>query len=271
MAAANAPVVLITGASRGIGLGLVDTYAKKGFRVVAAARDPAKADKLQALVKANPKAIATIKVDVSDSKSVAGIPAQLAALSPAVGHIDVLINNAGIASGAPLAGNAQGLSTLENETVENFLNIYRTNVVGVWEVTKVLLPLVRKSKAAKVVNISSVMGSVDATNNGPWPGFAAAYRASKSALNELSAVQAREYNLASVTASADAKTVATAAPLITVLAVHPGWVDTDMGNGAGKPPTSVEQSVTGIEKTVTAAPVSAKTSFWDFEGKPVAW
>lgn len=270
MAASAQPVVLITGASRGIGLGLVETYAKKGYRVVAAARDPAKADKLQALVKAN-KSIATIKVDVSDSKSVATIGASLAALSPAVTAVDVLINNAGVASGAPLVGGAQGLSKLETETVENFINIYRTNVVGVWEVTEKVLPFLRKSKVAKVVNISSVMGSVEATNSGPWPGFAAAYRASKSALNELSAVQAREYNLASVTASADAKTAASAAPLITVLSVHPGWVDTDMGNGAGKPPTSVEQSVTGIEKVVTGAPVSAKTSFWDFEGKPVAW
>ena len=272
-AAASSAVdtVVITGASRGIGLGLVEVYAAKGWRVIAAARDPAKADKLQALAKAQGAAkVSVVALDVSDSKSTAALPQALAALK--VSSVELLINNAGI------VGN---FGTLEKESTDNFATVFRTNVTGVWEVTQAVLPLLRKAKASaaggsgpKIANISSTMGSVQSTLDGPWAGLAAAYRVSKSALNELGAVQAREYNAATVTALAgsDAAAKAAAAPLITVVQVHPGWVDTDMGNGAGaKPPTSVVQSTTGIEAAVSAAKPNAKAIFVDFENKPVPW
>lgn len=260
--AASAQTVVITGASRGIGLGLVDVYAKKGWRVIAAARDPAKAAGLQALVKANPKSVSTVTLDVSDSKSVAALPAALAEAK--VGAVDLLINNAGVAG---------SFGPIEKETVANFESTYRVNVIGVWETTQAVLPLLRKSKAATVAHISSIMGSITATLEGPWPGQAAAYRISKAAVNELGAVQAREYNEPTVKAlaSTDAAVRAAAAPLITIVQVHPGWVDTDLGNGAGKPPTSVVQSTTGIESALSALKPTAKAVFLDFENKPLPW
>jgi len=265
MAAANGSnaqhTVVITGASRGIGLGLVEVYAKKGWRVVAAARDPTKADKLHALAAAN-KGVSVVALDVSDSKSVGTLAQSLT--DAKVGAVDLLINNAGI-SGA--------FGTIDKESVANFATVYRTNVIGTWEVTQTALPFLRKSKGAKVANISSIMGSIHATLEGPWAGLAAAYRSSKAALNELGAVQAREFNEPSVKAlaGADAAAKAAAAPFITILAVHPGWVDTDLGNGAGKPPTSVVQSATGIEAAVSGAKANAKQIFLDFENKPLPW
>ncbi len=260
-------IVLITGATRGIGLGLTEVYAKNGWRVVATARDESKAADLQALSKTY-KNVSIVQLTADDSKSVAALPAQLAAIG--VTGIDLLYNNAGIMSGD---ASVSGVPSLETETVKNFLDVYRTNVVGVWEVTKVLKPLIRAaaSKAARIVNVSSIMGSVDATLEGPWPGQAGAYRASKAALNELSAVQAREYNAESVKAAADSKAAASAEPLITVVALHPGWVETDLGKSAGKPPTTVLQSVTGIEKVISGVKTNAKAVFLDFEGNTVKW
>lgn len=261
-AAASPLVALITGASRGIGLGLAEAYAKKGYRVIATARDPAKADKLNGLVKAHPQHLAVAQLDVADSKSVAALPAQLRALKPPVAAIDLLVNNAGIFS-------ADFMVPIENETVQDFMAVYRTNVVGTWEVTQALLPFVRQSKAPKVVNVSSLMASIKAADTMPMAGLAVAYRSSKAALNMLSASQAREFNAATVAAAAgDAKAKAAAAPLITVVALHPGWVDTDLGNGGGKaqPPLTVAQSVAGCVKTIDAAKTSATLSFVDWEG-----
>jgi len=268
-AAAASKTIVITGANRGIGLGLLEVYAKQsGVRVIATARDPAKAEKLQALVKAN-KHLSVVALDVSDSKSVSAFPAALSAAG--VNAIDVLVNNAGVGTGAP---GVPFLTKLETETVDNFLGIYRTNVVGVWDVTQKVLPLLRASKSgAFVYNVSSIMGSVSITNDMPWPGLAAAYRVSKAALNELSAVQAREYNIESVTASAssDAKVKAGAARLISIVALHPGWVDTDMGSQAGKPPTTIAQSADGIVKVIASGKTNAKVVFLDFENKPLTW
>jgi len=263
--------VLITGAARGIGLGLVEAYAKAGFRVIAAARTPNKADQLNALAKAN-KSISIVALDVSDSKSVGNLHSALTggvSVIPKLESLDILINNAGIASTPSTA--AVGFTKLEQETVSNFVDIYRTNVVGVWEVAQSVLPLLRKSKLPQIINISSLMGSVEDTNSSQlFAGRSVAYRASKAALNELSAVQAREYNPA-----IDAKApVAPTPPVIGVLVVHPGWVDTDMGNSAGiKPPTSLPQSITGIHKVITAAAAkpSPKAVFIDFEGKLLPW
>jgi NAD(P)-dependent dehydrogenase (short-subunit alcohol dehydrogenase family) len=214
------------------------------------------------------KHLSIVPLDVTDSKAVAALPAALAAIG--VTSVDVLVNNAGVGTGAK---GVEFLTKLSTETVDNFIGIYRTNVIAIWEVTEKLLPLLRKSSAAFVYNVSSIMGSVAITNEMWWPGLAAGYRLSKAALNELSAVQAREYNVESVTAaaSADAKTAASAAPLISIVALHPVWVDTDMGSQAGKPPTTIAQSAAGIVNVIATGKTNAKTVFLDFENKPQAW
>jgi len=265
------PTVLITGASRGIGLGLVEVYAKAGFRVIATARTPNKADQLNALAKAN-KSITIVALDVGESKSVGNLHSALTggvSVIPKLDSLDILINNAGIGANESTAG--LGFTKLEQETVSSFMDIYRTNVVGVWEVTQSVLPLLRKSKQPQIINISSIMGSIEYTNSSPaLAGRSGAYRASKAALNELSAVQARENN-----PGIDAKAPVTPTPpVIGVLALHPGWVDTDLGNSGGpKAPVSLQQSVTGIHKVITAAAAkpSPKAVFIDFEGKNLSW
>jgi len=252
--------VLITGASRGIGFGLTELYAKKGFRVIAAARTPATAAALTAVAKAHPN-VTVVALDVADSKSVAALPAALAAAK--VTSVDVLINNAGVV----------GSRSLAQHSADSFMTVYRTNVVGVWDVTQSLMPLLRASQAVggpKVINISSTMGSIAGTNDGPWAGQAAAYRVSKAALNQLSAVQAGEYNRTKRRGESGGESGSSPA-LITVVALHPGWVQTDMGKASGSPPTTLLQSVTGIAKVIDAVKPNPKTQFLDFENHTLPW
>jgi hypothetical protein len=99
-----------------------------------------------------------IALDVADSKSVATLPAALTELK--VTKLDVLVNNAGVNHSPPNASARPGLTEL---TVDNFLEIFRTNVVAVWDVSQTLLPFVRKAEHPRVVHISSIMGSIDKT------------------------------------------------------------------------------------------------------------
>jgi len=275
-ASASSGVVLVTGASRGIGFGLVEAFAAKKWRVIATARDPSKADKLQALAKANSQ-VSVIPLNVADSKSVATLPTALAELK--VDKIDILFNNAGILPVTPSLDH-------KDLTVDQFMETYRTNVVGAWDVSQTLLPLVRKAQAPRVIHMSSVAGSIG-TATGLEPAIyscMAPYRASKSALNNLALTQSREWNLATVKAqsSGDAKAIAAAAPLITVVALHPGWVDTEMGHavvtsaailpqGLVAPPLSLAQSVAGVLNVTTTVKPHASVVFLDFEGKTLPW
>ncbi len=183
------PTVLVTGASRGIGLGLVRAFAGRGWSVLACARDPAAMPAIEGAVERHP-------LDVADAGSIARLAAALAGRA-----IDLLINNAGIYGQRDAA-----LGRIDHE---GWLRVLATNTLGPVRVLEAVLPSLRAGRGRTVVTVSSVMGSL-ARVAGPG---ALPYRSSKTAVNMAMRSIAQEL----------------APEGFTVVVVHPGWVRTDMG------------------------------------------
>ena len=156
------------------------------------------------------------------------------------GHLDVLVNNAGI--------NYDTWQTAENADVDGtVMETITTNLLGPWRLCQAFLPLLRKSKAARIVNVSSESGSLAHMDAGP-----PAYQVTKAALNALTRTLAGELRQAR----------------ILVNAVCPGWVATDMG-GAGAP-RSLEEGAAGIVWAATL-PQTGPTGGFFRDGKPLPW
>jgi len=261
--------VVITGASRGIGLGLAGEFAKLGYRVIATARTVESAKELNELAKSNANLHVAALV-VSDEKIIASFVASLSKAPFSLSSLDILINNAGI------AGSGYPRETLATVTTKDYLDTYTTNVVGPSLLTQQLLPLLKKSPHARVINVSTIMGSIALANEGLFfPASEPAYRTSKAGLNMLSAIQAQEFNsgVAKVDAKATAESTLAAATTgrVTVVAVHPGWVATEMGSKAGSPPMTVAQSVAAVTKVVTTLTPSNTTRFLSYDGSTLAF
>ena len=131
-------IVLITGASRGIGLALTHAYLERGDRVVAACRNPAKAAELHKLKETYRDDLLMLRLDVNLGRSANTAAEDIAEHMP---RLDVLINNAGINPGRM----AEGLETLE---LANLRDAFETNTLGPIRTTRAMLPLLRKSAAA---------------------------------------------------------------------------------------------------------------------------
>jgi NAD(P)-dependent dehydrogenase (short-subunit alcohol dehydrogenase family) len=218
-------VALVTGGNKGIGLETVRQLAAKGYTVLLGARDLAKGESAAATLKKEGLDVRAVKIDVAN-------PADYKALASLIekdyGKLDVLINNAGVMlenSGGPREASAMPAETLRKT--------FDTNVWGTIELTQALLPLIRKSPAGRIVNLSSILGSLalHATRTSPiYKSKQLAYDMSKTALNAFTIHLA--YELARTP--------------IKVNSAHPGWVKTEMG-GANAP--------LGIEE-------GAETSVW---------
>lgn len=183
------PTVLITGASRGIGLGLARAFAARGSTVLACARDPARVPAIQGAVERLP-------LDVTDPTSIAALARMLAGRP-----LDLLVNNAGIYGPRDAV-----LGRLDHEA---WLGVLLTNTVGPVRMVEALLANLRAGSGRRIVTVSSVMGSLARTTT---PG-ALPYRTSKAAVNMAMRSIAQEL----------------APEGFVVVVVHPGWVRTDMG------------------------------------------
>lgn len=201
-------VALITGANRGIGLETARQLGQKGIIVIVAARSPAAALQTAATLQAEGIDAFPVKLDVTDA---ADRTAAAKVVAEEYGKLDILINNAGV-------GPEDGLfapKTIET-TEEELQKVFGTNLFAVIAVTREFLPLLRKSAAGRVVNLSSILGSLtlQADPQSPIAGSKLfAYDASKSALNAFTIHLAAELK--------DTK--------IKVNSAHPGWVKTEMG------------------------------------------
>jgi NAD(P)-dependent dehydrogenase (short-subunit alcohol dehydrogenase family) len=242
------PTVLITGANRGIGLEFVRQYAAEGWNGIACCRNLQKADQLQALAKAH-KNIRIEALDVTDTKSIAALAAKLKDTP-----IDLLINNAGIYSGSGGDGshfssnNRDPSQTFGSLDAESWGRVLRTNAIAPLMVAQALMPSLTKSKNAKIVMITSRMGSIANAEEGDI-----AYRSSKAALN------AAMHNIAM---SLQSKS-------ITVVAVHPGWVKTDMGGAYAD--MTPEQSVSALRKLIAELTLKQTGQFLRYNGESVPW
>jgi len=192
----NGPIVVVTGANRGIGLEISRQLASRGAQVVLRAR---KSEAGKAAVKRLTSQNLTVQFRLLDVTSKKSIVALREFLKGNYGRLDILINNAGIIA----SGDAPGLK-VNMETVRATLE---TNALGPFHLSQALAPLLQRSKRARIVNISSGMGALS-----EMEGDYAAYRISKTALNAVTAILAAELrNRAAVNAAC------------------PGWVRTDMG------------------------------------------
>ncbi len=210
--------ILITGANRGIGLGLAREFLDRGWRVFATCRDLAAADELQALARTNPTRLEVLSLEVRDEASVAALTRTVAARTTS---LDVLVNNAGIQA----AARAEKIGGLDLAAVSAALAV---NTVAPMAVTQALLPLLRAGHQPRIVNISSGAGSMKTLNTRAHYG----YSISKAALNMFVR-----------------RAAADLAPLgVTIVSVSPGWIKTDMGGAEAD--LTVEAATAALADTI---------------------
>ena len=228
------PTVLITGASRGLGLEFVRQYAKDGWRVLACARDPGKAAELAALAKGSGGKVTTHALDVADFTAMERLARSVK------DPIDVLLNNAGIYARGARFGQ---LDYAEWE------RSFRVNTLAPVRMAELFVDHVALSEQRKIANVTSLMGSIgDNESGGSY-----AYRSSKAALNMSTMCLARDLKDRGITA----------------IVLHPGWVKTDMGGAEA--PLEAPESVAGMRKVIEQVEVGDSGSFYDYEGERLPW
>jgi NAD(P)-dependent dehydrogenase (short-subunit alcohol dehydrogenase family) len=199
-------IALVTGANKGIGLETVRQLARQGVQTVLASRDVGRGETAIRSLLAEGLPVEFLQLDVTDSASIARAASEI---EKRHGRLDILVNNAGIF--------AEKLDRLPSEqTLDAWRKTFDANVFGLVEVTQAFLPLLRKSKSARIVNVSSRLGSItdQADPKSPYYDFKVpAYNVSKSAVNAWTVQLAHELRNSH----------------IKVNTIHPGHVKTDMG------------------------------------------
>jgi NAD(P)-dependent dehydrogenase (short-subunit alcohol dehydrogenase family) len=232
-------VALVTGGNKGLGLEIVKQLAERGYTVLLAARE----DKANGPAKKLESAkldVQPVKLDVTSASDIAAVTKLI---KEKFGKLDVLVNNAGVMKGD------------KHPTVEELRETFEANVIGPYALTQSLLPLLKKSKAGRVVNQSSILGSL-ATMGGGSGGASGflypAYSASKAALNMLTVIEAAQLKDTTVK----------------VNAAHPGWVKTDMG-GASAQLEIPEGAKTAVELATLGE--DGPTGAFQHKGKTLPW
>lgn len=228
------PTVLVTGASRGLGLELTRHYARAGWRVIATCRDPARAVALRAEAGGSNGLIDVHALDVADAGAVQHLAA--ATTDP----VDVLFNNADV-----YGERDYQLATVD-ETM--WLNVMRTNLVAPLRLAACFLDRVAASDRKVMAFVSSRMGSIAESTGGSY-----VYRSSKAALN----------------AGVKALAVDQKARGVIPVVLHPGWVRTAMG-GAGAD-IDVATSIAGMTAVIERLTPGDAGRFFNYTGDPIAW
>ncbi|PRY69050.1 NADP-dependent 3-hydroxy acid dehydrogenase YdfG [Glaciihabitans tibetensis] len=243
----NSMIALVTGGNKGIGREIAAQLAELGHTVVIGARSIERAEATAAELRANGGEVTAVALDVTDPASVAAAAGQVEAR---FGRLDALINNAGISHqpGADFAGQLP-----RSADVDHVRYVFETNVFGVITVTSAFLPLLRRSSAPRIVNVSSSAGSLasisDFANTDP---VALGYVPSKTALTAVTMMYARDL----------------VGEGILVNAVCPGFVATDLNNHRG-----IRTPAEGATSAVRMATIDANgpTGTFTDDAGPVAW
>ena len=201
-------VALVTGANKGLGLETARQLGRLGYKVLMAARDVAKGKPAVDQLRGEGLDVEFIQLDVGNEHHRAAAARHI---GDTYGRLDVLVNNAGVA-----LEQGHKVSTVPLDVVRQ---VFETNFFSLVAVTQAMLPLVRKSPAGRIVNLSSILGSLTLhsdPSSGIYDKKAFAYDASKTALNAFTVHLAHELR----------------GTKIKVNSAHPGWVKTDMGTDA---------------------------------------
>jgi NAD(P)-dependent dehydrogenase (short-subunit alcohol dehydrogenase family) len=238
-------IALVTGANKGIGFETARQLAARGITVLLGARDEKRGLEAAEALKKEGLDVQFIQLDVNDPASQDNAAKFIA---DKFGKLDILINNAGVARDFQVPAS--------KGSIEQWRETFETNVFSLISLTQKLLPLVKKSDAGRIVNLSSILGSLT-LNRDPNSSLGAlstgtAYNASKAALNMFTVNLANELN----------------GTPIKVNSAHPGWVKTDMGGEAA--PLGVEE---GAKTSVWLAtlPNDGPTGGYFFNGEALPW
>jgi NAD(P)-dependent dehydrogenase (short-subunit alcohol dehydrogenase family) len=219
-------VALVTGTSRGIGAEIArQLAADHDFLVFAGARDPDDVEETEGIV--------PIELDVTDQ---AEVDAAQERIGSEVGHLDALVNNAGV-YGDPIG--------VVDYDLDRAHEVFEVNTFGPWRLCQAFVPLLKRSDRPRIVNVSSGAGQLSDMNGGR-----AAYRLSKAALNALT------------------RTLASDEGEIKVNVMCPGWVRTDMG-GSGAPRSVEEGADTAV--WLATLPDDGPTGGFFRDRKPIPW
>ncbi len=235
----NGKVALVTGANKGIGLEIARQLAQLGYTALIGARDETRGQEAAQTLRNEGLTAQFVALDVTDENS---ISAATKKIEGEHGKLDVLVNNAGIAL------DQMPPSQVDLETLRR---TYETNVFGMFAVTKALLPLLKKSEAGRIVNMSSGLGSLAQTSDPNWEyGFvnAIAYCSSKSAVNALTVQFAKELR--------DTP--------IKVNAADPGYVATDLNQNQGH--RTVSQGAIAPVRLATLPADGPTAGYFDEDG-----
>jgi NAD(P)-dependent dehydrogenase (short-subunit alcohol dehydrogenase family) len=225
--------ILVTGANKGIGLEVCRQLAVAGHRVILSARSAERGGAAVATLKKEKLNVEFLQLDTSDEASIAAAAQEL---KTRITALHVLINNAAILQ------TWQG--SILDVTAGELRETFNTNVVGPVLLTKALLPLLEAGRPARVINVSSQLGSVAQMTDG-WPG----YGVSKAALNAVT----RKFAAALKSRG------------ISVNSASPGWVKTDMGTADA--PLTLEQGGHNIARLVTELPATITGKFLQQNGE----
>lgn len=225
--------VFITGANRGLGLEFTKQYAADGWQVIACCRAPNTADALQVLAKAHQN-ITVLALDVADFTQIDALADKLKGQA-----IDVLINNAGV----------YPASSFESLNMDDWAFAFRINSMAPFKMIHAFKKHIANSALKKAVTLSSKMGSID-DNSG---GGSYIYRSSKTAVN-----------MVMKSLSIDLKPLG-----ISVVTLHPGWVQTDMGGPDGL--INTQTSVNGLRLVIDHVTIESSGKFIAYDGKEIAW
>lgn len=225
--------VLITGANRGLGLEFAKQYAEDGWHVLACCRDPQSARALQALAQQHPQ-LRILALDVANFAQIDALALQLKDES-----IDLLINNAGV----------YPHSTFGDTDYSDWADAFKINSMAPLKMAHAFVQHITRGQLKKIATLTSKMGSIDDNTSGE----SYSYRSSKAAVN-----------MVMKSLSIDLKPYG-----ISVVTLHPGWVQTDMGGPNGL--INAHTSITGLRQIIANLNLGNSGKFIAFDGKEIAW
>lgn len=231
---------LITGANKGLGFETARQLIAAGHTVYLGCRDPERGQGAAQHLGAR-----LVQLDVTDDESVAAA----AQLIDEMGGLDVLVNNAGVEG----RGENNAIIDAETVTADMVREVFDTNVFGVVRVTHAFLPLLQRSPAPVVVNVSSSLGSLNLAQSPESPTYfypGVAYPASKSAVNMITVQFAKQF------------------PRLRINAVEPGYTDTDLNGHTGT--QTVEEGASIIVEMARITPDGPTAGYFSAHGR-IPW
>jgi len=248
------PIALVTGANQGIGFQIARELVAHGFTVLVGSRN---FEKGQTAAQSIGAAAHALQLDVTDQAS---ITAAAERIHNEFGRLNLLINNAAISN----TGLKPGMTVAEyakqnrpsNVSLTEVRTIWETNVFGVLAVYQAMLPLLRQAPAARIINVSSGVGSLTMTSNPAYPNratFGPGYSASKTALNAITLAMAIELEPEG----------------IKVNAISPGFIKTNLNNYGGT--GTLEEGAREVMRLVLLGPDGPTGTFTRWENETIPW